>query len=106
MIAPRWSHRSGRNPSITVPRASEPATKTPPQAARIRPKFGSGWNVATATADATSDRSSSASRRVLYLSFSSLRATTSPVVERPTAARKWNGLSRWRLANAAFPNDR
>jgi hypothetical protein len=27
--------------------ASEPATKTPPWAARMRPKCGSGWKVAT-----------------------------------------------------------
>ena len=43
MAAPRKSQRSGRNLSTTTPQASEPATKTPPYAARMRPKCGSGW---------------------------------------------------------------
>ncbi|GGR89737.1 hypothetical protein GCM10010169_37470 [Micromonospora fulviviridis] len=47
MAAPVTSHRSGRNPSTSTPHVSDPATNTPPYAARIRPKWGSGWNVAT-----------------------------------------------------------
>ncbi|CPU64994.1 Uncharacterised protein [Mycobacteroides abscessus] len=30
-----------------MPHASEPATNTPPYAARMRPKLASGWSVAT-----------------------------------------------------------
>jgi hypothetical protein len=47
MSAPITSYRSGRKPSATMPHARLPATKTPPYAARILPKWGSGWSVAT-----------------------------------------------------------
>ena len=44
---PAMSKRSGRNPSATMPQSSDPATKIPPYAARMRPKFASGRKVAT-----------------------------------------------------------
>ena len=47
MAAPMMSQRSGRNLSTTMPQAREPATKIPPYAARMRPKFASGCKVAT-----------------------------------------------------------
>src|SRR6188768_3400812 len=47
IMEPVTSHRSGRNPSTSMPQARDPATNTPPYAARTRPKFASGWSVAT-----------------------------------------------------------
>jgi hypothetical protein len=40
--APMASQRSGRNPSKAIPQMSEPATNTPPYAARILPKMRLG----------------------------------------------------------------
>ena len=42
MAAPMMSQRSGWNLSTAMPQASEPATKIPPYAARMRPKLRVG----------------------------------------------------------------
>src|SRR5690606_11050658 len=95
--APATSHRSGRKPSTTMPHASDPATNTPPYAARMRPKCASGWSVATtpyspsATTPAPIHSHPRCSRSPCHTShappISSSAASTNNGTERPRARR-------------------